>query len=790
MALTAPPTAPDTNDPTTFDARADAHIAWQATNVTEMNAFQAALTSIAAGTAFSIPYTFSTTTTDSDPGAGFLRLDNATQNTATTIRADLVGADTSTWTGVLDTFDDSTSTVKGQILLVKLADATKWLAFNVTALASPTGYKNITVANVASSTASPFVNGDSIALQFTRTGDIGPAGSAGLDDLPTIIAGGTVDAITATFSPAITLSNYQKCCVISSGANTSTAPTFAPNGLTARTITTRGGGLLVAGDIGAAGFVMMLEYNLANTRWELLNPVSAKLGANTFTGAQNMSRATVASHATTADIWGALGNQIDWTGTATTTIFPNAPQAGAERVLICAGACSFTAGANMLIDGVSSGSTVTCAANDQVIVRAVSTTQFKLSRIKYDGTSQVAPLSSLVRSVRTSNIILAAADNNTLIDITSGTFTQTFTAAATLGSGWYCIIKNSGTGDITLDPNASETIDGLTSYVMYPGESRLIQCGGAAFTSIVLSPFYRVFTSSSTFTKPPGYSVFDINAWGAGGGGGSGAKSSNNDGCGGGGGGGGAFKQMSLLSSLIGTTETITIGAGGSGGSSQATNITAGIAGTSGGQSSFGTLVIAYGGNNGGGGYLGSSSASSPGGTGGGSLANSAPVDGDGALNSEATAARGFGGGSSYSNGNGGASGFGGGAGGSAMSTMVDGKNGGGSAYGGAGGGGGAGNQATSDHNGGDGGRNTDQSGSGGVGGNASTSTAPVAPTTFGYGGGGGYYRVTTTAGNSPGANGAIAGGGGGGAAGLNNSFNSGAGGNGGRGEVKIWGIA
>ena len=117
---------------------------------------------------------------------------------------------------------------------------------------------------------------------------------------------------------------------------------------------------------------------------------AAILGANTFTAAQNLARATVASHATTADIWGAAGNQIDWTGTETTTAFPDAPQAGAERVLICAGACSFTAGANMLIDGVASAATVTCAANDQVIVRAVSTTQFKLSRVKYDGTAQVA----------------------------------------------------------------------------------------------------------------------------------------------------------------------------------------------------------------------------------------------------------------------------------------------------------------------------------------------------------------------------------------------------------------
>jgi len=116
----------------------------------------------------------------------------------------------------------------------------------------------------------------------------------------------------------------------------------------------------------------------------------ATLVSNTFTGFQNFARATVVSHATTADIWAALGNQIDWTGTATTTAFPNAPQGGASRRLICAGACSFTAGANLLIDGVASGSTMTCAANDTVIVEAISITQFKLTRLRYDGRVQVS----------------------------------------------------------------------------------------------------------------------------------------------------------------------------------------------------------------------------------------------------------------------------------------------------------------------------------------------------------------------------------------------------------------
>ncbi|MCX6738470.1 MAG: hypothetical protein NT098_00265, partial [Candidatus Parcubacteria bacterium] len=93
----------------------------------------------------------------------------------------------------------------------------------------------------------------------------------------------------------------------------------------------------------------------------------------------------------------------------------------------------------------------------------------------------VVSASTLVRSTRTGNTILGASDKSTLIDITSGTFTQTFTAAETLGSGWFCYIKNSGTGDVTLDPNGAELIDGLATYVMYPGESRLVQCTGTGF---------------------------------------------------------------------------------------------------------------------------------------------------------------------------------------------------------------------------------------------------------------------------------------------------------------------
>jgi hypothetical protein len=172
------PLPPSRDDPDNFSARGDAFMTALPTFQAQANALAASMTMIAAGGAFAIPYTFSTTTTDADPGAGFLCLDNATQNLATTVRLDLFGADATDWSAVLDTFDASTSVVKGQIRLVKLADASHWIIFNLTARATPSGYRNMTVAVVGSSTTNPFANNDSLVLQFTRTGDKGSASTA------------------------------------------------------------------------------------------------------------------------------------------------------------------------------------------------------------------------------------------------------------------------------------------------------------------------------------------------------------------------------------------------------------------------------------------------------------------------------------------------------------------------------------------------------------------------------------------------------------------------------------
>jgi len=157
---------------------------------------------------------------------------------------------------------------------------------------------------------------------------------------------------------------------------------------------------------------------------------------NTFAGHQNFARATVASAATTADIWGALGNQIDFTGIATVTAFPAAAQAGASRKLICTAGCSFTAGANLIIDGYASGKTMTCVANDVVTVEAITTTQFKLRRERTDGFPILAAKGTSILQLHTGNGHGSTNDKirrfTTVVTNTGGDWT--YTDSATLGA--------------------------------------------------------------------------------------------------------------------------------------------------------------------------------------------------------------------------------------------------------------------------------------------------------------------------------------------------------------------
>lgn len=83
---------------------------------------------------------------------------------------------------------------------------------------------------------------------------------------------------------------------------------------------------------------------------------------------------------------------------------------------------------------------------------------------------------------KTTNYTVVASDAGKILNFSSsvGT-TAALTAAATLGAGFTCTIWNSGNGRVTVNPNASETIDGRTLHFLETGEGMQIICTGTSW---------------------------------------------------------------------------------------------------------------------------------------------------------------------------------------------------------------------------------------------------------------------------------------------------------------------
>jgi hypothetical protein len=123
------------------------------------------------------------------------------------------------------------------------------------------------------------------------------------------------------------------------------------------------------------------------------------------------------------------------------------------------------------------------------------------------------------------------------------------------------------------------TING-TSGITFPNNSvQAVAAGGSEV---------QTFNSSGTWTKPSFGSMARVQVWGGGGGA---CRSNDNTALSSGGGGG--YNEITLPLSSLGSTEIVTIGAGGAGRTSSNGG------GTAGGQTSFGSHCTAYGGGGG-----------------------------------------------------------------------------------------------------------------------------------------------------------------------------------------------
>lgn len=191
------------------------------------------------------------------------------------------------------------------------------------------------------------------------------------------------------------------------------------------------------------------------------------------------------------------------------------------------------------------------------------------------------------------------------ITVTSPT---TFTYTAGSAPGGAATVVGSYTIQFTdwtiTTRSATGGIDTKASYMMYPGEQRLVQCNGTALNSYVENAFIKDWGATGPVIKPPGYKSFSgtLSAAGA-----SGMKSGSTANAGYGSG-GGASLPFTLPNASVPEAGTLVVGSGGIGPTGTAS-------GVQGGDSSYAGMTI----------YGGGPATSNGGGSGGGQLSAGNP---------------------------------------------------------------------------------------------------------------------------------------------------------------------
>jgi len=113
-----------------------------------------------------------------------------------------------------------------------------------------------------------------------------------------------------------------------------------------------------------------------------------------------------------------------------------------------------------------------------------------------DATAQRTTLGvdvAAVYSSKSGNYTALGTDNNGIMRFTA-TATLSLTAAATLGANWHLSVIADG-GDVTIDPNGAETIDGSTTIVVRNGRRVTMVCSGSAFYTVADGGFITPWVS-------------------------------------------------------------------------------------------------------------------------------------------------------------------------------------------------------------------------------------------------------------------------------------------------------
>jgi hypothetical protein len=240
---------------------------------------------------------------------------------------------------------------------------------------------------------------------------------------------------------------------------------------------------------------------------------------------------------------------------------------------------------------VSAGVIYKCTSTDPIAIGTDNIT-FSSALISSSEYELLSATSTYIRN----NVIAAASEAalkaaiNAEAGVDFQAYDATLSAVAGLTTGANKVPVFTGTDTAsTIDLTASSLV-GMGS----TGNAAKITLGtGLSMSGAVLNGASsgvadtQTFTGSGTWTKPSSGTIAIIRVWG---GGGSGASRTTTGDAGGGG--GGAYNELVIPLALLGATETVTVGAGGTG-------VSGNTNGNNGSNTTFGSWLTAYGGGKG-----------------------------------------------------------------------------------------------------------------------------------------------------------------------------------------------
>lgn len=143
------------------------------------------------------------------------------------------------------------------------------------------------------------------------------------------------------------------------------------------------------------------------------------------------------------------------------------------------------------IDNTGSGASVTLSSNG--------------TQLLLNGSAVGGGASAYTISNKTGAYTVVSGDLGSIINCTSGAFTVSLTAAASLGAGFNCWIWNTSatnTDAITIDPSGAETINGFSTLILRPGQGAQIVCTGSAWQTDKVALQLYADNSNSNAVRP------------------------------------------------------------------------------------------------------------------------------------------------------------------------------------------------------------------------------------------------------------------------------------------------